>query len=1559
MSNILTTSYSDNLFNARFAGLFSETPPSSATICWMVSAFVNGVYQSNISAVADMWYAQQHEDYQTNVNVDGLTWKPVIQLSNLSSNNDTIYKSIQPRLWPGSITPKIYVTSVPIDPSIGTTRVLDVVPVEDETSTVSATLTGGYNFGYGISGDELSGVLVYDTGKIELDFTHIDASHQMYLTGLPLLIRYQSNSPKTNPFSTPVLYLTSNMIFIQPKTQDVSDVSFEVMCSSTDPSVKHGYSAKYYPKKLNISESSYNYSSVLLNCDTNAQTKIKWEIENDGNLVVIFPNTETMSALTLTPETSAFEVDAITGGFICLSSDSQNALSSMISVQYRGYGTYQTNVTSRGDLSASYIFNYRPVTDETLMAATVQEDESSEIIYIYRQFTFPDGTIETSTVNGTIIWSQMTNYVNEIITTYDFYDGFTAGASSNDLSLTGFTDLRVGDVDGTVVEYKGLDYIGINALANHDYHFSIIATDITNTRTLSTTHVFQSYRTCNEVVIQDIELDNRFHTRKLTAKARSKLPDGVLESIHPKNSVRWRVGTDSPYITWELYTSNGLPYTGENTDDTIIVHLSAEKPYPSEYVTFTLNANVYDTRLGVVEGTLIATGRQSYTVDTFPDDPLNLVFSVDGNSTDIVTDIYVLTGSQELGFVDYTQIVGDYITVSSKVWDFGDGERELVWAVSGHEYDISASSILTAKLIYQNVSTDGFLMYHDFEKEFRIHFISQFLSANFIAFPKYVFSGNTVVSNDITNPETLIISAGNSSWAHGHTETFYFSALTADDPDVQYNWYLDGQKLPNPLNSHIYEYVTQTPIINGVIKLELSNNELPVGMPETRLSDNALVSYANIAKSGGTNAKHLNMLEYSTPRLDIYYGPSAIAAVPGYPITIDANYTLTKTDQVSYISSRRLNGYWQVSSRNWVIKDHDAILQYDLSLGDDDTIPGIIAYGADYEIVITRYQEVMTYIDNSNIPYDWGASFHTIVSSVKIPIYSIPELVFVPKSYYALTGEDIEVLNSTTSSDLVTSFAVENGEGHTQILTGYEDFTFPPYTHIGSFAFSITGYISGGDTYTAVLSNSVEVIDGWTEYDPDIKRVFNETELVFPYSASQIRIPPNEWATSETVNAALDRLNSNLEYMINMTKFYRMPPLAYIGWMGSYRYGNTIEFGWQHVNQSLYEPLENSILDDNHFIDVQSIVSKNGLLYITNDKYIEIYDTRRKPRLLVTIDFNAVDEKFVSSHRLAVNEEGWIFALDRDNNRIIVFNGKSGEYMFEWGGYGGPRAKHKFRNPNDVYISSDNTVWVTDTTNKVLKQYSKGGSYVNTVYMTDYVGDTIETGGLIGMTIDDDGIIHALTKSMVHRVQQDGTYLGSYGIGLEGDGTPHQIITMFDKGFVYICYSDHILKRHKNGSVAGAFAYDLDGSDFRGIYHDDKHMFYIANKQNILKYADTHVITQTLDQSIYDYFWSMDDIHIKSNEMIQDWVLNIAFKRLYDNIEIFKRSIYGQVVYQELSPYQQIVATRDYTPTEVANMTLVNKSDIYIGLNELVSSDVINRCLDHLHRCMVILLPYI
>jgi hypothetical protein len=176
---------------------------------------------------------------------------------------------------------------------------------------------------------------------------------------------------------------------------------------------------------------------------------------------------------------------------------------------------------------------------------------------------------------------------------------------------------------------------------------------------------------------------------------------------------------------------------------------------------------------------------------------------------------------------------------------------------------------------------------------------------------------------------------------------------------------------------------------------------------------------------------------------------------------------------------------------------------------------------------------------------------------------------------------------------------------------------------------------------------------------------------------------------------------------------------------------------------------------------------------------------------------------------------------------------------------------------------------------------------------------------------------------------------------------------------MYICLKTSIIKVLESGDFVGEFANDINNADYTSIYQNTYNDFFVCNVNNILKYFDMNIITRSTETIAEQYMWTQDETNVDSNEDIQDWVCNLIFKRMYDNLSLFLHSLKGKIQYTTNSLGNLEIEIVNFTPTEYAQIQLINKDDIYVGINELTTADVLNRCIAQLQTSMETLVEHI
>jgi len=176
---------------------------------------------------------------------------------------------------------------------------------------------------------------------------------------------------------------------------------------------------------------------------------------------------------------------------------------------------------------------------------------------------------------------------------------------------------------------------------------------------------------------------------------------------------------------------------------------------------------------------------------------------------------------------------------------------------------------------------------------------------------------------------------------------------------------------------------------------------------------------------------------------------------------------------------------------------------------------------------------------------------------------------------------------------------------------------------------------------------------------------------------------------------------------------------------------------------------------------------------------------------------------------------------------------------------------------------------------------------------------------------------------------------------------------------MYIVFSTSIVKITIDGVFGGSFGDTFTDISYSGATQDSKRNIYVTNTNNILKFFDRVTIESVITETGVSE-WPMSDIHIDKNEYQEDWVANRSISRMYDNIEVARRSLTG-VIYETTDAQGKIKnLVRGFTPTEYSTLfSLKDKSEIFIGINELVTNSSVNRCLSDLYNILETMLNII
>jgi hypothetical protein len=145
-------------------------------------------------------------------------------------------------------------------------------------------------------------------------------------------------------------------------------------------------------------------------------------------------------------------------------------------------------------------------------------------------------------------------------------------------------------------------------------------------------------------------------------------------------------------------------------------------------------------------------------------------------------------------------------------------------------------------------------------------------------------------------------------------------------------------------------------------------------------------------------------------------------------------------------------------------------------------------------------------------------------------------------------------------------------------------------------------------------------------------------------------------------------------------------------------------------------------------------------------------------------------------------------------------------------------------------------------------------------------------------------------------------------------------------------------------TLANSQASDFNFNVYSASYDPNRNL-YISIGGYLVKYLNNISFVNLASGFKKDYYWKLEDILINKEEIVQDWTYNKSFQRLWDNIELVRRSINFKLNIGPLSYRAQSLTNADLT-----SQYFYPKTDILVGANEIVTSSVVNRVIEILWK---------
>ena len=853
-----------------------------------------------------------------------------------------------------------------------------------------------------------------------------------------------------------------------------------------------------------------------------------------------------------------------------------------------------------------------------------------------------------------------------------------------------------------------------------------------------------------------------------------------------------------------------------------------------------------------------------------------------------------------------------------------------------------------------------------------INILSDFPAVDFAIYPEYKWDDVSETFVPVLCNQS--ITPGPCAWGYCHTEIFTLSAHP--ETDASYIWYVeDVTPYPFGETSNLVSVAVQSTSATEThsVSCKLVNPDLPIDMPNYHYDDTTglPVLYKNFTTTDidKSNVKQpikmVSMFDYlSTSNTVISYNPFGVNA---HNLVLDIGPVFSVSVPIEI--NQALTSTWGVSTYQWSETYTTAILP--------KTISFTVSSEGERLETVSQYSPTVFNIESNVIalisPVDLTAPFSAwCIQPINLSTtystataYPLKPAIYT-SNLYTVTGELVAFENVLPVFNLIQKYTWTD-RGNTWISSTKSPY-ITVFTNPGDYDISLkttyTGYGLSSDE-TVVFNNVVNVVNQFELFDPNIERVYEASRLVLPNRIDQCRVPANEWITDWNINKSFNNLEENVTYLSDKSKLYDAPPTTYYGWLGTMYDGVSGFFHWRvdqpGINLGYDLPLQ---AESGYFNNLTDCVvrSVNGIgdniHFVSNKTSVKILSSDMFATEIAERTFKGIGDDFINVQAIDLDADfdtdKRIYILDSGKYRVLVFNYDfeldRWRLMYSWGGLGGANSKNKFYDPTDLLVTDKNQIWVTDYNNLCIKKYARTGTWLGT-FKSDIFNSKNKP---ISTALDVDNNIYVLTQTGIYKFDSSFNYIDGFKLPQLENETAKRLTICRDGGFLYLCTDQSILKVTFDGVIIGIFATEY-GGDYKSCYHDLNRNLYIVSTNAIVKYVDKlDIINLRTDVTS---LWPMSSIHIEPNEYNQDWVINRSFARYWDNLEVFRRSIIGRFTYDVINDIP-VPTVRTFTPQEY-KLLPYTKNQIYVGINEIVTADAINRCFDKLYACQETILDMI
>lgn len=490
-------------------------------------------------------------------------------------------------------------------------------------------------------------------------------------------------------------------------------------------------------------------------------------------------------------------------------------------------------------------------------------------------------------------------------------------------------------------------------------------------------------------------------------------------------------------------------------------------------------------------------------------------------------------------------------------------------------------------------------------------------------------------------------------------------------------------------------------------------------------------------------------------------------------------------------------------------------------------------------------------------------------------------------------------------------------------------------------------------------------------------RYIDET-LQLPYSFEDIKIQPNDTVSSELLNLKLKHIYDNFIYLYRSSliasNIIPVSSTAIAGITANstnftwYKNLSTSDFISLSSNPS-YTGLDNAnlcfLINNNETLQYTALISNNnyfkGFIFNNDATYFEN-----------TFTVSEIDPEKGSTYSCITAfalYNNYLYVLDSDLCKVVKYdasglttnntiNSNKLTFLNAVGNKGNAQSKLEFNSPTGIAVYK-NYVFILDSGNKCVKKFDSDLNWLATYRLSVDLKDTFP----LDIGSDSEGKIYIITRSnklLIYNNDFSQKEIFDLTKLLEQNEILSKLVFSKQNNIIfYVVTNKNIYKKLTTSpdSTVGKYLlylynYNINNekiSSFSSAFTNggDKNIIfsYANNTGKLGLFFDNLNLFDILAVRDFDIY-TFEDIAFNNEEYLQSWVINKNISKLLINLMRYRDQIIGKfIASQDYKTNVVFKGTRYLLPEELQSIYFEQDITYYIGANELVTNNIINRAL--------------